>query len=65
MNMTFNMNNLEMTLRSEEEISEDEVNLKRVIYLLQHGDLNHNAQYLIGFITQVIYKKNQLQFIES
>ena len=54
--MTLTANNLEMTTRSDCEISQDDVNLKRVIYILQYGDLEENARYLVGYMQKVRHR---------
>ena len=48
-----NMDNLDMTLRNEEDRSTDEINLNRVIYLLQHGTLETNAMFLLNYAHNV------------
>ena len=47
------MNSLELTTRSVSEVTEDAVNLKRVIYILQYGDLQQNAHFLVNYIHKV------------
>ena len=47
------MDNLDMTLRNEEDRSTDEINLNRVIYLLQHGTLETNAMFLLNYAHNV------------
>ena len=42
-----------MTLRNEEDRTTDEINLNRVIYLLQHGSLETNAMFLLNYAYSV------------
>ncbi len=41
--------NLDMTIRTVEDKTEDEINLNRVIYLLQFGELEKNAMFLLNY----------------
>ncbi len=38
-----------MTIRTVEDKTEDEINLNRVIYLLQYGSLENNAMFLLNY----------------